>query len=333
MRTAIRPILAAALTLALQHSAWAQPAPASDGPYLGLQTEPKVPGDPMSGLVVVYVFPGSAAKEMGFQVGDEIRTLNDLVITDQKTFTGELRKENINAKVRFQVRRAGADMRIEGRMGSRLKTMTEYQATVRKDFTGKPLPPLPGVAWWNAATKTWDEKSTALEELRGKIGIVFSFDDCDVCLQKRYLKLSQTKRALAATPTGPRIGFAGIFYAETAGRGTREERLKSAEKFLTANPPVFPVAIAFYPGDRWTPAERDRQVLLHHHGTAILDPESNVKFIEIQGPPEYDFGIALQKALQEIDKGATPPQRAPGAKPGGEAPAEGKPGDAKPSSP
>ncbi|HVR75797.1 MAG TPA: PDZ domain-containing protein [Planctomycetota bacterium] len=328
MRTAFRPILAAALTLAIPHSARAQPSPASDRAFLGLTTEPKVAGDPKSGLVVIYVFPGSAAKEMGFQVGDEIRTLNDLLITDQETFTRELRKENINARVRFQIRRGGADMRIEGRIGSLLKTMKEYQETVRKDFGGKPLPPLPGVAWWNAETKTWDEKSAALEGLRGKIGIVFSFDDCDVCLQKRYLKLSQTKGALAATPTGPRIGFAGIFYAETAGRGTREERLKAAEKFLTANPPVFPVAVAFYPGDRSTPAEREKQVLLHHHGTAILDPEGNVKFIEIQGPPEYDFGIALQKVLQELEKGAAPPQGAPGARPGG-----GAPGEAKPSSP
>lgn len=283
-----------------------QQAPGLDHAFLGLQTEPKSAADPKGGLVVNYIYPGSAAKEIGFQVGDEIRTLNDLLIFDQETFVKELRKENINAKLRITILRGGQEAKLQGRIGSYQKTMSAYQDILRKEMEGKPLPPLPGAVWWNPQTKSWDEKLNGMDSLQGKLAVVFSFDDCEYCKKKKLERISQMKNVLASTGDKVPVGFAGIFYASQ----TKEKNLKAAADLLTASPPVIPIAVAYYPGDKPPQESRDKQALIQNHGLAILDVKGNIKYLQVIGEPDQDFWQVYQKALEELrgakDKPSSP---------------------------
>jgi len=271
-----------------------------ESPFLGVQTELKDPRDAKGGVVISYLWPQSAAREMGLEIGDEIRTLNDVLITDPETFSREVRKENVNAKLRFRIIRAGKEMKIEGRIGSREKTMKAYQEQARKTMVGKPLPALPGLLWWNAATKAWEEKKEAespWNALKGKIGVVMSFDDCSVCKSSRYLKLSQMQTFLSRTPGGDRVAYAGIFFDDRPDKSGKEKNLSTATQLVTASPPAVPIAVAYYPSGKPTPADRDTQVLIHNHGTAILNPSGSVEFLQVVGIPEQDFTAVLQKLL------------------------------------
>ncbi len=278
----------------------AQQAGPVERPFLGLQTELKNPQDLKSGVIVAYIWPLSAAKEMGFQIGDEIRTLNDVLITDPESFSKEVQKENVNAKLRFQIRRSGEHRKIEGRIGSREKTMKAYQESVRKELAGKPLPPLPGAVWWNPETKNWDEKLDPTAGLKGKLSVVMSFDDCEVCKEKRYQRLTQMKTLLSKTTGALPLEYLGIFYDERPGKAGKEANLKTAAALFTSSPPAVPIAVAFYPGDKPTPADREKQVLIHNHGVAILNTSGNVEFIQTLGVPDQDFGVAFQKAIQSL---------------------------------
>jgi hypothetical protein len=293
LHTALFPFVLAAAPIAAQ-----QQVGPKESPYLGVQTELKDPSDPKSGLIVAYTWPLSAARQMGFQIGDEVRTFNDILITDPEAFAREVRKENVNAKVRFQIRRAGQDLKIEGRVGSFDKTMKAYQEMVRTELKGKPLPRLPGALWWSSEGKKWEEKPDALSALKGKITVVMSFDDCDQCREKRYQELLREQRVHAekATP----VVFAGIFFDERPKKTGKDANLKTATELVTALPPTMPIAVAFYPGDKPSPTDRDTQVLLHTHGTVILDPAGNVEYIQIVGFPESEFGAALQKSILAI---------------------------------
>ena len=271
--------------------------PAEDHPFLGLKTEPKSAGDPKSGLVVTYIYPASAAKEIGFQPGDEIRTLNDLLIFDQGTFINELRKENVNAKIRLVISRGGQEVKLQGRIGSYQKTMSAYQEILRKEMAGKPLPPLPGAVWWNPQTKGWDEKPNEAGSLQGRLSVVFSFDDCASCKKKKLERISQMKSVLDSAGDKVPVGFAGFFYGFNQ---TKEKNLKAATDLLTASPPVIPIAVAYYPGDKPPRDSQEKQFLIENHGVAILDTKGNIKYLQILGEPEQEFWQVYQKGLEEL---------------------------------
>lgn len=277
----------------------APPPPAGpvESPFLGIQTELKNPSNPSGGVVVSYLWPLSTAKEMGFQLGDEIRTLNDVLITDPETFSREVRKENVGARLRFRIVRAGKDLKLDGRIGSREKTFKAYQDQARKDHVGKPLPPFPALTWWNPTTRAWEDNANGLNALKGKIAIVMSFDNCKVCVESRYRKLSQMQALLAKAPGGDQLAYAGIFFDDRPATAGKENNLKTATELLTASPPTVPVAVAYYPAGKPTAQDRDSQVLIHNHGTAILNPAGNVEFLQVVGVPEQEFTVTLQKLL------------------------------------
>jgi PDZ domain-containing protein len=291
----------------------AAPGAVRESPYLGISLATKVPGDEQSGVIVTYVNPASAAKEMGFQPGDQVLIVNDVIVTDVKSLVSELQKQNAGSKQRFSVRRGGMDLKIEGRISSLDKTMKAYQDLIRKDLMGKPLPELPPMLWWDAPSKTWKEGPGGVSSLRGKHSVVFSFDDCAACRQKRYLVFSQTKTVIDKTaPTAP-LAILGVFYNEPKGK---EQSLKAAEAILREMPAPFPVAVACYPGDKPAPEDRDKHALLHTHGTAIIDPQGIVKYVQTQGFPQEEFLQAYQQVLKEVGGAgqqagqSTPPEKA-----------------------
>lgn len=254
----------------------------------------------------MYTMPQSAAREMGIQIGDELISLNDVILTDPETFTREVRKENVNAKLRFRVRRGGQELKIEGRIGSYDKTMKAYQEEVRKRLLGKPLWKLPSLVWWNETTRTFEEKAGAVVAAPGKVTTIMAFDDCNTCKEKRFLRMKQMSTLLANRPGGELLAFCGIFYGDRAGLGTREANAKAAAALLAASPPGYPVSLAYYAGDRPTAADRDEQAVVHSHGTVIVGTEGKVEFVQVIGEPEQEFGMALQKLLLGA-AGAAPP--------------------------
>ena len=178
--------------------------------------------------------------------------------------------------------------------------MKAYQESIRKELSGKPLPPLPGAAWWNPETKKWDEKLDPMAGLKGKLSVIMSFDDCEICKEKRYLRLTQMKTLLSKTTGALPLEYVGIFYDERPGKAGKEANLKTATALIASSPPAVPIAVAFYPGDKPTPADREKQVLIHNHGVAILGTSGNVEFIQTLGVPDQDFGVAFQKAIQNL---------------------------------
>src|SRR5262249_35894230 len=174
------------------------------------------------------------------------------------------------------------------------KTMSAYQERVRKEMDGKPLPPLPGAVWWNPETKAWDEKLNGMDSLRGKLSVVFSFDDCKYCKERKLHRISQMKTVLDKTKAP--VAFAGIFYTNQG----KEKNMKAAADVLAASPPVIPIGVAYYPGEKLTQDSRDQQVLLQNHGLAILDTKGNVKYLQIVGELDQQFFMAWQKSLEEL---------------------------------
>lgn len=317
------PLLFLALVALLVAPAARGVAQSRDFAYLGVQTAPRDPSAAQGGIVITFVSPASSALEMGLQAGDEIVTFNDLIILDQKQLVAELRKENINAKVRFKVRRKGDELRIEGRIGSYQKTMQAYQDHLRKEYGGKPLPKPPATLWWNGAKRGWEVDEKVWDGLQGKLSVVFSFDDCEVCREKRYGILTKTKLALDATPAKDHLAFVGLFYADTAGATGKEANERAAGAFLEKAPPPFPIGVAYYPNEASSPQEREGQFLLHHHGIALLDRKGQIEYLQTYEPPGYDFSRALQGALTKLAEDAgTAEQGVPagpkGSKPAGE---------------
>jgi hypothetical protein len=194
---------------------------------------------------------------------------------------------------------------------------------------GKPLPELPGALWWNVASRKWEEGQRGWARFAGKVTVVFSFDDCPTCKEARLRKLSQMQRIVVSTAPKAPLDMVGIFFDERPGRSGKEANLKSAEALFDEIPPSFPTGVAFYPGGEVPGEALSSQVIIHQHGTAILDTKGLVTFIQIVGVPEREFFEAYQKALQQT--GAWPPPSAKG-EPRGEAKGEAKgqvTGDAK----
>lgn len=279
-----------------------QPA-ASEFAFLGLATRAKTTGDEASGIVVLQVYPGSSAESMGFEVGDEIVTVNDFLVKDRKAFIAELKRANVGAKMRFRVRRDGETQALSGRIGSYRKSMTAYQNHLRKEYEGKPLPPLPEAFWWNGEKGRWETGPGDWKSLRGKLAVVVSFDDCETCRKARVEKVSLMKQGFAQVPVRTPLEFVGVYYRESPDSWGREANMKGAEALVKEMRPSFPVVVAAYPDDVPTPEIRARQFLIHHHGVAILDPEGKVRFLQILGLPGAAFAQAYKKLLEEFQTG------------------------------
>lgn len=280
----------------------------NDRAYLGIETEVR---GAQPGLFAAYVHPLSPAKEMGFQAGDEIRTVNDVLVASPEAFVKEIRGQNIGAKLRFTIRRGGADLKIEGRLGSYNKTMLAYQDAVRKEMVGKPLPAPPASVWWDTSEKSWKERPGVLEGFKGRHTLVFSFDDCPQCKRDRYMKFTQLKTLLEAVTPGLPLAFAGVFFRPAK---TREENLAAAAALLNENPPPFPIAAASYPAFKPTLEEREKHVFLQNHGTAILDTAGNIRYLQIHDVPGDEFSRAYQAVIQELGGGKDAKAQAPAEK-------------------
>ena len=295
--------LLALLTLFPEADLLAQQPP--DGPFVGLNTE--AVGN-QQGVRVTYVFPGSAAESMGLKIGDEILLLNDVRIPTPSALSSELRGENIGATLRMVILRDGKRQSIKGKIGSRAKTMKTFQERMRKSMMGKPLPPPPAVTWWNKTDKSWEDRPEAMKHHKGHLSVMFSFDGCKACRNYRLNRFSAMARVLEQTPSAQLVDFRGLYFRETE---SKEASLKSAQALFEAAQPVFPVGAAYYEKTAPTPASRIKNVLLHHHGVAILDGNGNVAYLQTHGFPEREFYAAYQQLLstsQESSKTKPPGQ-------------------------
>jgi hypothetical protein len=309
-----RPLAAFALAFSLLAPAGAQDEkalpPRREPAHLGVQVELKDPADKKSGVVVIYVMPGSSAQEMGFQVGDEIRSINDVLVTDPETFIGEIRRQNAGSKQRFRLGRGGQELKVEGRLKSQEKGLHEYQEILRKTFLGQPLPEPPGIVWWDPAKKAFVERRDGLSSLRGKHVVLFSFDECAECKREKFDKLSLASAALSSVTPPPPVVVVGIFTQRDPV--AKDKVIEAGTRYLTTNPPSIPIAAAYYSG-KPGPADREQQVLLQNRGVVLLDDRGLVRFLQVTGQLEADFGNAFQGLLRQL--GAVPPGApAPGKK-------------------
>jgi hypothetical protein len=237
---------------------------------------------------------------MDFKVGDEVVAINDVLTTDQEVFVNEVRKERIGTTLRFLVRRDGQTLKVNGKIGSYNKTMVALQDAARKERIGKPLPPPPAALWWNAATAVWEEKPGALADLKDKLAVVISFDNCGFCKEEKVKKVAAMKSALQQTAAGAPLAFTGFFFNEAR---TRDECLKDARELLQAVPVNFPVAVTYFPSPPAPEAKRE-QVLLTQHGVAILEPKGTVVYLQTYGTLGPDFLAAFQNAARGLPAGA-----------------------------
>ena len=78
----------------------------------------------------------------------------------------------------------------------------------------------------------------------------------------------------------------------------KDASVKASTAMFTSFPPAIEVAVAYYPDGQPTPEQKDRDVLIHRHGVAILDTKGNVQYIQTLGLPDQEFFRAYKKALQ-----------------------------------
>ncbi len=267
---------------------------ATDRAFLGISTEPS---SETGGLRVSYVFPASAAETMGIRIGDHVLLVNDVKVPTPADLSRELRTENVGAKLRLLILRDGKRQRISGKIGSHSKTMQAFQGRRRKALIGKPLPVPPSVTWWNGTTKTWEDKPDALKPSKGRISVVFSFDECTVCRTQRLGRFAMMGKLLEQSAPGS-IDFRGLYFKEGAAK---KASLTAARELFEEIPTTFPVGVASYGDAAPTPESRLRNVVLHQHGVAILGADGNVAYLQIHGFPENEFYNAFKKL-------STPPQ-------------------------
>lgn len=304
-RHALLGVLLGAFTLTLPFAAAqdtaapAAPAAPADRAFLGLYTE-SISDDPNTfGLRVTHVVHYSSASRIGIQLGDVVLTVNDVLLSTPEDLGREIQGLNINSRIRFNLKRGDEKLRLEGKLGSLQQTMAAYQSRVRKQQQGKPFPKPPAMVWWNPEKKEFEERKEGLSSLHGIPTILFSFDDCSYCQRHKYNKFGQLQKQLASLST-PDVQIAGIFFKEGA---TKEESTELLKKLLAATPFDLPLAVAFYPEP--TKFDRDRNAVLHRHGTAVLDAEGKVTYVQIYGALESEFVQAYQATLMGAGKTST----------------------------
>jgi hypothetical protein len=298
---------------------------------LGAFTEPVDPANPKGGVRVFYVYPTSAAVEMDLRAGDVIVAINDVLVPDQTTFTNELRKEKPGSTVRMIVQRLTERVHLKGKLKSRQRTLSDMDAALNQRLRGHPLPSLPSLRWWDPASKQWVEKSDGMDACKGKVTVLFSFDDCDNCTPKRYRYVSNiAAQTLKAYPDA-KIAFVGLYHSDAQLEEGLDAYLKKVQAMIEKHAPVSPIAVAVERLSKPASAtEFENRLFLANHGTVILDPEGNVQQVRILGYPEdKEFLTALQaQILKHVvpnlkkDEKETKPGDAPPA--GGAAKAAGE---------
>ncbi len=283
--------------------------PAEDFAFLGLRTRASPPGAEHPGPIVTYIYPGSAAAEMDFRVGDQIILLNDLVIPDQDTLVRELRRMRVGAAARFKILRGETQKLIAGKLGSYGESMRRYEEFLRKIYYGQAVPEPPALLWWNRESGTWEEKTEAWKDLRGKVTVLVAFDDCKVCRDHRYGMLTRLRTLMAAAARQTPLGFVGIYYDERPGRTGKEAGQRAASALFRETAPAFPVALAYWPGGESEPELTDPQFLILQHGTVILDAEGKIVYLQIHGVPAGEFLSAYEKALKGRGEKEEAPER------------------------
>lgn len=287
-----------------------------DFAFLGVMTKSIRDGDPKSGLRVTYVFPHSAAEEMGLRAGDEIFTLNDIIIEELDQLTEELRREKIDATIRFRVRREGEEspIALAGKIGSYKKTIKLFEDDLRERFVGKPLPKLPPIRWWDATKNDWSESTEFEKLIEGKVAIVFGCNGFTQVTRRpdksafvpNWPKFRTAATALRrALPGGPFV-FVGLFHDERLRTKEGEEAmLRSAAELFRTDVPPFPVGVALFPEDMEA-EDREGSFFIRNRGVAMLDKEGKLRYltvlddyVQVRDDPGTEFLGTLQKLLAE----------------------------------
>jgi len=280
-----------------------QRAPLTDRGNLGVQLQALRPGQKEEGVRVNYIFPESAAKAMGFKVGDEILELNGIQVTDRKFVIGELAKENIGAKVSFRVRRGSETLELRGPMGSFQKTRKAYLDACRKELLGKPFT--------TSGELVWPGGKDGVQSQRGKLLVLVSFDNCQDCVRNKWGKIRGLAERFSKIDQGEKyLGFAGIY---SNVNETYQANEAARDRVLSENPAQIPVAVARYAGDVIPADSAGRDPLVQDHGIALIDPEGKLLHLELSNvdldSPQGTFAKAFQDAWTRYGPKAAPPAK------------------------
>jgi PDZ domain-containing protein len=285
-------------------------APLTDRPNLGVQLVPITKAGPAEGVKINYIYPGSAAEAMGLKTGDELLELNGVALPTRQFLSRELPRNSTGSPLEFQVRRAGQLIKVRGPMGSFLKTRQAFNEHLEKNVLGKPIV--------TAGEIVWPEHVDGLALLKGKVGLVVSFDGCPECksnflrLADRFKKLKELKQDW--------IGMCGLYFNI---EGSAERNLEDRKAFLAENQVDFHVGLVKYKDDVIPPDSAAQEALLQNHGVAVIDPEGKLLFVEVQSFKVDNSNTDLTRALAEAARKYAPRIEQPAAEP------EKKAGDAE----
>jgi hypothetical protein len=301
-------------------------AQAPDRAFLGAYTDLIDPEKENSGLVVTYTYPHSTAREIELLVGDKIIALNNVLIKNRKSFVEELRNNNVGGTIRFLVRRGTKKVTLKGKISGYRKTMGKIQADLRKKAYGKPFAKQPPMRFWDPKTKNFAESKDPLAHLKGKIGLVVWYDDCEYCQKKRYDFLAGLHLRTTASSGGFPLAFAGVYYSDQHREKSAAANLDGAASLYTKRRPAFPAAVVHYAKEKPEPKTRHESLYIFNHGVAILDPDGKVAYLQVFGAPEErDIQTVMAKIFVKHF------QQKPGAgKPGAGKPPAGKAPAGKP---
>ena len=264
--------------------------PKPDRGFLGV-TSKNVPNG--QGVEVTYIYPTSAAETLGFALGDHVFLVNDVRVKNQQDFSNELRGENAGATMRFVVKRDGKTVRIKGKLGGYQKTMAQFEQRVRKEMLGKPLPKIPGLRWWNVETVGWYEKDTGINSLKGRVVLLFAYDNCPTCESQRFAPLTEWAGLLRKdAQSDDDVALVGLYFAQ--GNSSKVGQ-QSASILYEATEPKFHATFARYPKDY--KADWAKQAFLQHHGMTLIDDEGIVRYVQILGRPGTEISQAFAAAL------------------------------------
>jgi hypothetical protein len=283
----------------------AKPAPVTDRAHLGLQFQPIRREEP-EGVVVTYVYPRSAAEAMGFRTGDEVLEVNGAAVPDRRFLAGQVRQRSIKDPVSFKVRREGQILDLKGALGSYQETRKAFLDLCRRELIGRPFAP--------TARLEWPDGIDGVQALRGKVGVLVSFDDCQECTEGKWRKVLAMDEALRkAGASMGWLGFAGIY--SKIGE-SHEKNLEGRRKALSRHRSTFPVAVARYPDDRVPAESAARDALAQELGVALLDPEGKLFYLELDNPsagilPTTEFLKAFKGAQERFGPKAGGPPAPP----------------------
>lgn len=298
------------LAFALQTlPAWGQETkerkrPVTDRPNLGVQLLPIRPGEEKEGVRLNFVYPGSAAEAMGLRAGDELLEMDGAEVPDRKTLGRDLQRKATGQELRFKVRRGAEVLEIRGPMGNFQRTRKAFREHLEREILGKPLAP--------GCEIVWPDGVDGLKALKGKVGVVVTFDRSPESADGVWRRISKKGDELAKLKQDW-IAFAGIY---TNFNESDEANLEARKRILARAPTTIPVGVARYPGG--VPLNSlGKDPLFQKTGTALLDPEGKVLYLEIMEFESDNPQADLQKAMEEL---ARKFGKKDAGKPAGEAP-------------